>query len=69
LCYDETKNKAQRHTTTRYRTSTQKRGDVFDLDSLNLETIAKVFAKKGKKKRKNELRQAANVKNTRKKLL
>ncbi len=28
----------------------QKRGHVFDLDSLNLDYIAKVFAKKGKKK-------------------
>ena len=31
LCYDETKNKAQRHTTTRYRTSTShKRSIVSD---------------------------------------
>jgi hypothetical protein len=38
----------------------QKRGHVFDLDSLNLVYIAQAFAKKGKKKQKNELRQAAN---------
>jgi hypothetical protein len=39
----------------------QKRGHVNGLDSLNLDYIAKVFAKKSKKKQKNELRQAANV--------
>jgi hypothetical protein len=36
----------------------QKRGHVNDLALLNLDYFAKVFAKKGKKKRKNELRQA-----------